>query len=251
MAKFNLGRSCLALLTIVAAASVAAAQLLEDTTSKTEAGPKITSVSKITTSEHQTITIKGTGFGTHDAYKGDSDYISLLDLTKKWEAGYKPDDDTVTLIVEKWENTEIVLGGFAGKWGTSDFTLAAGNEEWVRVWNAQTKAGPASVKLKISGAETKTAVTSTTDSSFYREPVTFTALVTHDAGVPPDGETVLFMSGTELLGKGTLSGGLAHFTTSALEVGTHTIRAVYSGDSQFAKSASGDADSGYLIQTVH
>jgi hypothetical protein len=38
--------------------------------------PKITSVSKITTKKHQTITIKGTGFGTHKAYTGDTDYIA-------------------------------------------------------------------------------------------------------------------------------------------------------------------------------
>jgi len=128
MAKLVFRRSCVVLLGIVAAASVAVAQEIDESTPK----PKITSVSKITTKQHQTITIKGTGFGTHDAYTGDSDFISLLDLTKKpvWEAGYKRDDDTVTLIVEEWKNTEIVLGGFAGDWGEHNWTLAKGDEDW-------------------------------------------------------------------------------------------------------------------------
>jgi hypothetical protein len=199
--------------------------------------PKITSVSKITTKQHQTITIMGSGFGTHHAYTGNSNYISLRDLSKHpiWEAGYKPDADTVTLIVNKWVDTEIVLGGFAGKWGTSNFTLAKGDVEWVRVWNAQTGKGPAAKKVIVSGAATT--VASSRNPSGYGESVTFTAAV--DAGVLHDGETVLFMNGTTELGTGILRGGSASFMTSALEAGSNSIRAVY-----------GDDDSVSLTQTV-
>jgi hypothetical protein len=199
--------------------------------------PKITSVSKITTKQHQTITIKGSGFGTHKAYTGNSDFISLMDLSKHpvWEAGYKVDNDTVTLIVNKWDNTEIVLGGFAGKWGTSNFTLVKGNVEWVRVWNAQTGKGPAAKKVTVSAAATT--VVSSRNPSVYGESVTFTAMI--DSGVSHNGETVLFTNGTTELGRGTLSGGSASFTTSALEAGTNSIRAVY-----------GDDDSVSLTQTV-
>jgi hypothetical protein len=135
------------LLGIVASASAWAGNVSQ----KTPTVPKITSVSKITTAEHQTITIKGTGFGTYHAYKGNSRYIQLRDLSKSpvWEAGYSPDGDTVTLIVEKWTNTEIELGGFAGKWGTYNFTLSKGNTERVEVWNWQTGAGPAEAKVKV------------------------------------------------------------------------------------------------------
>src|SRR5579864_1049741 len=119
---------------IVAAASLVAAQSPATT-------PKITSVSKITTAQHQTITITGTGFGTHSAYTGTTKFISLDDQTKKWEAGFSPDLDTVTLIVNSWTNTKIVLGGFAGKWGTSNFTLAVGNKEDIKIWNAQGAGG--------------------------------------------------------------------------------------------------------------
>jgi hypothetical protein len=198
--------------------------------------PKITSVSKITTKQHQTITIMGSGFGTHHPYTGNTNFISLRDLSKHpiWEAGYKPDADTVTLIVDKWVDTEIVLGGFAGKWGTSNFTLAKGDVEWVRVWNAQTGKGPAAKKVTVSGAATT--VASSRNPSGYGELVTFTAAV--DSGAH-DGETVLFMNGTTELGTGILRGGSASFTTSALEAGSNSIRAMY-----------GDDDSVSLTQTV-
>jgi hypothetical protein len=117
MVELILRRSCLILLGVVAAASVAVAQ------SEPVTGPKITSVSKITTSQLQTITIKGSGFGTQAPYTGDSNYIALTDLSKgKWQAGYSKYDDTVTLIVNSWTNTQITLGGFSGAWGTHNFT---------------------------------------------------------------------------------------------------------------------------------
>ena len=68
--------------------------------------------------------------------------------------------------------------------------------------------------------------------------MTFTAVVTSGLGAPPDGETVLFKKGTTVLGTGTLSGGSASFTTSALPVGTSYIKAVYDGDSNFGGSTS-------------
>ena len=58
------------------------------------------------------------------------------------------------------------------------------------------------------------------------------------AGAPPDGETVTFERGTAKLGTGTLSGGEANFTTSALPVGTDSVTAVYGGDANLAGSRS-------------
>jgi hypothetical protein len=68
--------------------------------------------------------------------------------------------------------------------------------------------------------------------------VTFTAVVSSKSGSPPNGETVTFMKGTKVLGTGTLSGGSASFTTSTLPVSTDYIKAVYSGDSNYAASTS-------------
>jgi hypothetical protein len=68
--------------------------------------------------------------------------------------------------------------------------------------------------------------------------VTFTAAVNWTYGTVPDGELVTFFEGTTAIGTGTTASGSAKFTTSSLTVGTHTIKATYSGDAKF-KSSSG------------
>jgi len=45
-----------------------------------EASPVVKSLSTVTAEQYQTITIKGTGFGTMAPYTGDSYYISFFDL---------------------------------------------------------------------------------------------------------------------------------------------------------------------------
>jgi hypothetical protein len=235
----------------VAVASLVAAQ---SPTTK----PKITSVSKITTAQHQTITITGSGFGTHKAYTGTTKFISLYDQTKKWEAGFSPDLDTVTLIVNSWTDTKITLGGFAGKWGTSNFTLNAGDSEVIKIWNAQSSGGTLGAScgstcgtktVTVAKATTSTEVRSTPTSSVYGQPVRFTAVVTSGDGAPPDGGKVLFMSGEEVLGSGTLRGGVSRFTTSKLDFGTHTIKAMYEGNEDFAGTR--DEDSARFSHTVN
>ena len=64
------------------------------------------------------------------------------------------------------------------------------------------------------------------------------AVVTSSIGAPPDGETVTFVEGTTILGTGALGGGSASFTTSTQPMGTHSIKAVYGGDSKFLGSKS-------------
>jgi len=245
------GPRSMILIGIVAAASLVAAQ--SPTT------PKITTVSKITTAEHQTITITGTGFGTHKAYTGTTKFISLDDQTKKWEAGFSPDLDTVTLIVNSWTNTKITLGGFAGKWGTSNFTLNVGDKEDVKIWNAQSSGGAlgatcgsscVSKTVTIVAAPTSTELRSSPNPSFYGQPVRFTAVVTSGDGAPPDGGKVLFMRGEEVLGTGTLRGGVAHLSVSTLDFGTHSIRAVYQGNGDFAATGV-DEESARLTHTVN
>lgn len=252
MINLILERSSLLLLGIAAAASLVSAQSPEIT-------PKITSVSKITTAEHQTITITGTGFGTQKAYTGDTNFISFYDETKKWEAGYKPDNDTVTLIVNSWTNTKITLGGFAGAWGTDGWTLAVDDKEEIRLWNAQGSGGPfgtscpagcVSKTVTVVKTSTSTELRSSPNPSVYGEPVTFAAVVTSGDGVPPDGEKVLFMKGDEVLGSGTLKGGIARFTTSTLEFGANSIKAVYAGDSDF-EGTGRDEEAARMIHTVN
>jgi hypothetical protein len=79
-----------------------------------------------------------------------------------------------------------------------------------------------------------TAVTSSQNPSALGQSVTFTATVSPvaPAASTPTG-TVTFLDGGSSIGTGTLSGGVATFTTSALAAGNHIITAGYSGDANF------------------
>ena len=79
--------------------------------------------------------------------------------------------------------------------------------------------------LTIVIAPTTTTLTTSTASAQYGDPVTLTATVA------PSGATgtVLFMQGSNVLGTGTISGGVATLTTSSLPAGTYTITASLSG----------------------
>jgi hypothetical protein len=237
------------ILGIAAASSVAVAQSVADVS------PKITSISKITTAKLQTITITGTGFGTHKPYTGVSRFISFSDDTKHWEAGNAVDGDRVTLIVHSWTNTKITLGGFAGQWGANNWTLAVGNKETISIWNAQGGGGgynscfaPSCSRKAVTvvAAATNTELRSSPNPSYGGLPVTFTAVVTSSAGPPPDGGKVQFMKGDKILAVGTLHDGVATFRTSKLEFGENEIRAVYVGDVEFAGT---DRDEKSAVET--
>ena len=74
--------------------------------------------------------------------------------------------------------------------------------------------------------------------------VSFTAMVSSASGTPTG--SVNFLDGTTSLGSATLSGGAAVLTTSSLTAGSHSITAVYSGDTVFAT-----VTSAALTQTVN
>ncbi len=202
--------------------------------------PVITHVSKVTTQQFQTIVITGSGFGTHKPYTGDTPYISFEDVTASpgWQAGYSPYNDTVTLIVQEWEDSKIILGGFSGAWGEFNYILTLGDSVQIEVWNPQTGAGPAEITTTVVAEPTTTTLTSSPNPSADKEAVTFTADVTSNLGAPPNGEVVSFMTGKTVLGTGSLSGGSATFITSTLKVGTTPVTAVYRGDAEFGASKS-------------
>jgi hypothetical protein len=95
--------------------------------------------------------------------------------------------------------------------------------------------------LPLTGAATNTTLTSSSNPAFSGASVTFTATVTTTGGNAPTG-TVTFNDGATAIGTGALStvGGLqvATFATSTLALGTHSITAVYGGDSKNAGSTS-------------
>jgi uncharacterized delta-60 repeat protein len=101
----------------------------------------------------------------------------------------------------------------------------------------------------LNQAPTTTAIASSADPSVSGESVTFTATVSTMGTSTPTG-TVQFFDGSTLLGTGTLSTAngvtTATFATTTLAVGTHSITAVYGGDSNDQGSTSAA-----LTQTVN
>jgi Bacterial Ig-like domain (group 3) len=87
--------------------------------------------------------------------------------------------------------------------------------------------------------KTQTILGSLPNPSSYGQPVTFSAAVvsTGFKGIPTG--SVKFMEGTTILAAGTLDKlGLTSFTISNLSVGSHSINAVYGGDSNFIGNTS-------------
>jgi hypothetical protein len=72
---------------------------------------------------------------------------------------------------------------------------------------------------------------SSAGSIFVSNPLTFTATLTANSGTPTG--TATFYDGNTPLGTGSLNGGIAVYTTSALGAGSHSITATYSGDTNF------------------
>lgn len=118
-------------------------------------GPTITSVTPLLPRASQSITITGYGFGSLPAYNGDSAYIQIDDLTHPWTAGHtsQPVQNWVTLNVRSWTDSQIVLGGFTGRYGMAgtNWTLQTGDRLLLQVWNAQSGVGPALYYTKVGG----------------------------------------------------------------------------------------------------
>jgi hypothetical protein len=93
----------------------------------------------------------------------------------------------------------------------------------------------------VSPDPTMTAVTASTSSAAYGQTVTFTARVSANSpgsGTPTG--TVTFYDGKSPLGTKKLSGGTASLTATLTLVSEHIITASYSGDANFAASATGN-----------
>jgi hypothetical protein len=118
--------------------------------------------------------------------------------------------------------------------GTVDVTATTPN---------RTSATTAADRFTYLTANTTVTSTSSQRPSEVGQPVTFTATMT---GVSPTG-TVTFKDGSTVLGTATLNAsGQATFTTSSLNVGTHSIAATYNGDANNSPSTSA-----VLLQTVN
>ena len=99
-----------------------------------------------------------------------------------------------------------------------------------------------SITQTVNAAGTTTSLASNANPSVFGQSVTLTATVTPSAATG----TVTFKDGATTLGTGTLSGGNATFSTSALTVAGHSLTAVYGGDASYGTSTSST-----LTQTVN
>jgi hypothetical protein len=97
-------------------------------------------------------------------------------------------------------------------------------------------AAPVSVSYTIGVATPAVTVASSSSTALSLNPVTFTASVTSKSGTPTG--AVTFLDGVAPLGTVTLASGAATLTTSSLAIGAHTITVAYSGDTNFAATAS-------------
>ncbi len=88
-------------------------------------------------------------------------------------------------------------------------------------------------------------LTSSLNPSTRGQSVTFTATLRPFAGTALDGETILFKSGSTVLGTVPLSSGVASFTTSTLPTGASNLTATYAFDGTYG------ASSARLRQTVN
>jgi Big-like domain-containing protein/beta-propeller repeat-containing protein len=94
-----------------------------------------------------------------------------------------------------------------------------------------------SLNQTVNQASTTLMLTSNLNPSGLDSPVTFTATITPQYGGQPTG-TVTFKDGATTLGSVGVSGNAASLTTTSLAMGTHSIIAFYSGDSNFTGSTS-------------
>jgi hypothetical protein len=119
-------------------------------------------------------------------------------------------------------------------------TLGTGGHSITAVYDGDPNftASGGSMTETLEQIATTTAVTATSNTSVFGQPVTFTATVkavTATAGTPTG--TVTFSAGGTVLGTATLSGGTARFNMPPLAVGSHTITASYSGNPSFKTSS--------------
>jgi hypothetical protein len=131
------------------------------------------------------------------------------------------DDKTIWTIQEYAATPGPLVGDSTSRWGT-----------WIS-------------EIVAPKLDTSTGITSSANPSTEHQPVTFTATVHSLApgvGVPTGTVTFTdtFNGRTKTLGTAVVDAqGKATFSTSSLESGNHAITAVYSGNSDFNRSASG------------
>jgi hypothetical protein len=91
--------------------------------------------------------------------------------------------------------------------------------------------------LSITKAASAVQVASSVNPVLLSDPTTLTATVSATAGQPTG--TITFLDDATPIGSASLSNGVAALVVSSLTVGSHSLSAVYSSDTDFSASTSG------------
>src|SRR5207302_9578017 len=97
--------------------------------------------------------------------------------------------------------------------------------------------------LTVTKAPVVISTALSTPSIAYGLNVTMTANVASTTSGVPTG-TIKFVENGNAVGSAALANGIATFTTAGLQVGTHVIVPVYSGDTDFTASTASASSSG-------
>jgi len=122
----------------------------------------------------------------------------------------------------------------------STSTLAAGTYSITATYGGdgdRTASTSAPLSEVISNEGVAVVLTSSANPAALGASVTFTATVSVQGGAGTPTGSVSFTDGANMLGTGTLAGGVATFATSALTGGPHTITATYGGDGTYMGGA--------------
>jgi probable HAF family extracellular repeat protein len=132
--------------------------------------------------------------------------------------------------------TMIDLGSLAG--GVQSW--ACGINDYGQLAGCSSTAGGVdrAFLLGTGGTATTTAMAASAQQAIYGQPVTFRATVTPTSASGPTGAVQFQIDGSNAGSLVPLSNGTATYTISTLAAGSHSIAAVYSGDTNFAGSVS-------------
>jgi len=144
-------------------------------------------------------------------------------------------------------STTTQLGGcllVAGTCSISTTALTIGTHSITVQYSGDTQFFAASVSsaaaVKVGGLTSVTSLNASPASVNYGVQVTLSSGVSGTGAGTPTG-SVTFLDGSTVIGTGTIAAGDATLLTTTLTVGTHTITASYSGDSNYSSSTSAAA----------
>jgi uncharacterized repeat protein (TIGR03803 family) len=132
----------------------------------------------------------------------------------------------------------MTLSGNTATYNTS--SLSVGSHSIVAIYSgdATFAASTSPIYTQKTAMGTNTVVTSNNDSPVYGQSVIFTATVTPASGSGETGTVQFKIDGNNAGNPVGLSGNTAAYTTSTLTAGSHSVVAVYSGDSSYTGSTS-------------